>query len=122
MKWNEIFCAIHPNEEIGFFPGVVRHLQGVIGSNYNDAPSDVVKFFCKMRVLLRVQYLNWMTENDKYQKQEARRLQFLKDNDRVQDDGMEENVEQELDELTVLENDLIEIEQLIESSQFFSVQ
>jgi hypothetical protein len=63
-----------------------------------------------------------MTENDKYQKQEARRLQFLKDNDRVQDDGMEENVEQELDELTVLENDLIEIEQLIESSQFFSVQ
>jgi pyocin large subunit-like protein len=75
-----------------------------------------------MRVLLRVQYLNWMTENDKYQKQEARRLQFLQDNDRVQDDGMEENVEQELDELTVLENDLIEIEQLVESSQFFSVQ
>jgi hypothetical protein len=63
-----------------------------------------------------------MTENDKYQKQEARRLQFLKDNDRVHFDGMEENVEQELDELTVLENDLIEIEQLIESSQFFSVQ
>jgi hypothetical protein len=63
-----------------------------------------------------------MTENDKYQKQEARRLQFLEDNDRVQDGGMEENVEQELDELTVLENDLIEIEQLIESSQFFSVQ
>jgi hypothetical protein len=106
----------------GFFPGVVRHLQGVIGSNYKDAPSDVVKFFCMMRVLLRVQYLNWMTENDKYQKQEARRLQFLKDNDRVQDDGMEENVEQELDELKVLENDLVEIEQLIESSQFFSVQ
>jgi hypothetical protein len=63
-----------------------------------------------------------MTENNKNQKQEARRLQFLKDNDRVQDDGMEENVEQELDELTVLENDVIEIEQLIESSQFFYVQ
>jgi hypothetical protein len=51
MKWNEVFCAIRPNEETRFFPGVVGHLQSV-GSNYKDAPSDVVKFFCKLRVLL----------------------------------------------------------------------
>jgi hypothetical protein len=40
------------------------------------------------------------------------------DDGRLQDYGMEGNVEQELDDLTVLENYFMEIEQLIESSQF----
>jgi hypothetical protein len=89
----------------------------MISTNFPDAPSDVIQYFSKMRVLMRIQHLNRRVEDAKFQLQEQRRLEFLKSRGAFldEDDPMEERP----DELVVLENDLAEIEQLIESGQIF---
>jgi hypothetical protein len=92
MKWDELFRAVHPEETIGLFPGVVFQFKIMISTNCPDAPSDVIQYFSKMRVLMRIQHLNRRVEDAKFQLQEQRRLEFLKSRGAFldEDDPMEE--------------------------------
>jgi len=115
-KWEEIFIALHGSENVIQSPGVVRQFKTILSSNYSDVPKDLVDYYAKLRVLLRITFLNKRLEDEKFLLQERKRLAKLRADQDLQEHENEPTEEpDEFQELDILESDLTMIEELLEN-------
>jgi hypothetical protein len=119
-KFEDIFRILHEDKSCCKLPGVVAHFRKILSDNYQDVPVDVINYYAKFRVLLRVRYLNKLQEDQKFLKQERARQFFRKQNDVGCCNGMEEgetawNPSSLQEEIAAHERDLEVVNSLIAS-------
>jgi hypothetical protein len=94
--------------------GVTEHLFSILSSNFKDIPSDVIRYYSKFRILLRIRYLNKLIEDKKFKDQEERRNHFLGISlDCEIDDEVPDEAQSLQNELYGHERDLLAVENLL---------
>jgi len=84
---------------------VFHFLNDLLTRNFKDVDKDVIKFFVKTRIGIRIKYLNLLQEEKKFKRQEQKRLAAKRraaaDLDEILDEGYdiedEDRAEADLD-------------------------
>jgi hypothetical protein len=116
-KFEDIFRIFHGDKSCSKLPGVVAHLKQILTDNYQDVPVDVIAYYSKFRILLRVRYLNKLLEDQKFLKQERSR-EFYRNKCKADcsermDEGVAVSAERISEEIATHERDLEVVESLI---------
>jgi len=119
-KVEDVFQILFGSGNNFFVGGVVSELFSMLRRNFKQFPEDVLKYYARLRVLLRVQYLNKKLEDDRFKLQEIKRK--ARENKQNQDEEDEEETISLADmrelETEDFERNLNEADALIEQLRF----
>jgi hypothetical protein len=79
LKFDEYFMCLHPIGGANRGVGIVKKLAEILLEHFPEVPEEVIKYYSRVRTLIRVKSLNKEIENEKFIKQEKCRQQKVEE-------------------------------------------
>ncbi len=101
-KFEEYFRTINPPTSIDMSPGVMLKLSNFLIEKYSEVPVEVISFYARCRVHIRIKYLNKLMEDERYNREHQRHLSLQAELEEIEESG------DDIEELSVSGEELLE--------------